>query len=400
MKVYIIGAGPGDERYLTDYARDLILEAGAVVTTHRLKEQFWHLNPNTTCESVDELADIVVDMQDEQTNVCVLVSGDAGFYSISKTLCAAFREADIDFECVNGISCLQYLASALGETYDDAVSVSVHGRENNVVPYVCYNPKVFVLTGGSCKAHDVIAGLNAAGLGHVKVSLGENLGAENESIITNTAKNMTAFKFGDLAVLLIKNETCAKYWEIIEDDEFARGQTPMTKQAVRRLALAKLNIKPDDVVVDIGAGTGSVSVEAARMAHCGRVFALEKDAGALSLIRQNIKKFGAYNVAVIEAAAPGGLDDLPVADKAFIGGSGGKLAEIIAALLAKNPKVKIVLTAIALETLCTALETLKTHELEPEIMNINVALAEKTGPYHLMKAQNPVYIVSAGAGKK
>lgn len=400
MKVYIIGAGPGDERYLTDYARDLILDAAAVVTTQRLAEQFWHLNPNTSCESVDELADIVVDMQDEKSNVCVLVSGDAGFYSISKTLCAAFREAGIDFECVNGVSSLQYLANALGVTYEDSVNISVHGRENNVVPYVCYNSKVFVLTGGACKAHDVIGALNDAGLGHVKISLGENLGAENENILINTAKHLAAFKFGDLAIMMIENEAYAKYWEIIEDDEFVRGQTPMTKQAVRRLALAKLNIGPDDVVADIGAGTGSISIEAARLAHRGGVFAVEKNAEALSLIRQNIKKFGAYNITVKEANAPDGLAGLPVVNKAFIGGAGGNLNDIVAALLANNPKVKIVISAIALETLAAALETLQTHGLKPEVMSVSVSLSEKTGPYHLMKAQNQVYIISAGGDSK
>lgn len=396
MKVYIIGAGPGDEQYLTDYARDLILNAGMVVATQRLVEQFWHLNPNTACESVDKLADTVAGMRNEQTNVCVLVSGDAGFYSVSKTLCATFREAGIDFECVNGISCLQYFASALGVTYEDSINVSVHGRENSVVPYVCYNPKVFVLTGGSCKAHDVIAGLNEAGLGHVKVSLGENLGAEDEAIVVNTAQNMSALKFGDLTIMLIQNEAYAKYWEIIDDNEFVRGQAPMTRQAVRRLSLAKLNIKPDDVVADIGAGTGSVSVEAARLAHCGVVLAIEKNADALSLIRQNIKKFGAYNVAAKEATAPDGLDVLPVIDKAFIGGSGGKLNQIVEALLTNNPRVRIVINAIALETLAIALETLQAHNLKPEVMSVNVALAEKTGPYNLMKAQNPVYIISGG----
>lgn len=395
MKVYIIGAGPGDERYLTDYARDLILNASIVATSQRLGEQFWHLNSNITCKNVDELADFVVTLPGKPTNVCVLISGDSGFFSISQNLCAAFRKAEIEFECVSGISSLQYFANALGVTYEDAVNICAHSPENNVVPHACYHPKVFVLTGTDCKGHDVIAGLNAAGLGHVKVSVGENLGAENETVLTDTAANLTTHKCGDLAVLLIQNEAYAKYWQIIADAEFVCGRTPLTKQAARRLALAKLQVEPDDVVVDIGAGAGSVSVEAARLAHRGRVFAIEKDAEALSLVRQNIKKFGAYNVTVKETAAPDGLDALPLINKAFIGDSGGGLEQIVAALLANNPGIRIVLNTATLETLACALATLRALGLESEVISINVALSKKSAAGHLMLAQDPVYIISA-----
>lgn len=395
MKVYIIGAGPGDERYLTDYARDLILNASIVVASQRLGEQFWHLNSNITCKNIDELADFVLALRGKQTNVCMLISGDSGFFSISQNLCAAFRQADIEFECVSGISSLQYFSNALGVTYEDTVNLCAHSLENNVVPYVCYHPKVFVLTGTNCKGHDVISGLNAAGLGHVKVSVGENLGAENETVLTDTAANLTTHKCGDLAVLLIQNAAYAKYWQIITDAEFVCGQAPRTKQAARRLSLTKLQIEPDDVVVDIGAGEGSVSIEAARMAHRGRVFAIEKDSAALNLIRQNINKFGAYNVTVKEVAAPAGLDALPLINKAFIGGSDGGLEQIVAALLANNPGIKIVLNTARLETLACALAALHACGLDSEVMSINVALSKKSDPEHLMQAQNPVYIVSA-----
>lgn len=395
MKVYIIGAGPGDERYLTDYARDLILNAGIVLASQRLSEQFWHLNSNITCKNVDELAETVLGMRSSQTNVCVLVSGDSGFYSVSQNLCAAFREAGIEFECVSGISSLQYLANALGVTYGDAANICAHNLENNVASCVCYHPKVFVLTGPNCKGHDVIAGLNAAGLAHVKVSVGENMGAEKETLITDIAANLMAHKCGDLAVLLIENEAYVKYWEIIEDDDFVCGRFPMTKQAARRLSLAKLQIEPDDVVVDIGAGIGSVSIEAARMAHRGRVFAIEKDSEALSLIRQNINKFGAYNVTVNEAVAPAGLAGLPLINKAFIGGSNGHLDQIVAALMETNPDIKIVLNTATLETVACALTTLRSYGLELDVMSINVALSKKADSCHFMQAQNPVYIISA-----
>lgn len=400
MKVYIIGAGPGDERYLTDYARDLILDAGAVVTTPQLLEQFWHLNPNTVAKSVEDVPDAVLDLVDEQTNVCVLVSGDTGFFSAAKDSLIRLNAAGVELECVSGVSCLQHFANALGVNYEDAVNLCVSDCVDNIISYVCYNAKVFVLTNDQYQAHDVIKRLNTVGLGHVRVSVGQNLGAEDELIVTNTAKNLAALEFSKLAVLLIRNESRVNYWEVIDDDEFVRGQALMITQAVRRLALVKLNVNPNDNVLDIGAGNGSVSIEAARLAHRGRVFAFEKNTAALDLVKQNVKKFGAYNVTAMYAVAPEAFDALPVIDKAFIGGSDGKISEIIIALLANNPAVKIVVNAVTLETLNAAAEAFKAQGLAIDVICVNASVTAKTGAYHMLKAQDPAFIITAGGKVK
>lgn len=401
MKVYIIGAGPGAAAYLTDYARELIVDAGIVLTTARLYAQLGDLNANMVCVGVGELAGKVLSLKDEHQAVCVLVSGDAGFYSASRKLYDILTGAGTEVECVSGVSSLQYLANALGHSYDNVVTVSVHGRDNNVVPYVCYNPKVFVLTGGSVKAHDVIREMDGAGLTNVFVYAGENLGMENERIVTDTAGNLaSSASFGNLTVLLIENSDYVKPWEVIPDEAFMRGKTPMTKQAVRRQVLARLAISPYDTVLDVGAGTGSVSIEAARLAHRGRVYAMEKDADALELIQTNRAKFGAYNIKIVEAPAPQGLEDLPKIDKAFIGGSSGNLSEIVTALLQNNPAIKLVITAITVETFTTAVAVLEAGALTYDIMCLNVAQTEAAGRYHLMKAQNPVYIISAEGSLK
>lgn len=396
MKVYIIGAGPGSAAYLTDYARELIVDAGVVLTTARLYEQLGDLNAHMVCTGVGELAEKVLALQNEQQTVCVLVSGDAGFYSASRKLYDALTGAGVAVECVSGISSLQYLANVLGASYDDAVTVSVHGRDNNVVPYVCYNHKVFALTGGATKAHDVINELNRAGLGGIIVHVGENLGAENERVITDTAANLAeTVRFSDLTVLLIENANYVKAWEVLPDHAFVRGKTPMTKQAVRRQVLARLAISPYDTVLDVGAGTGSVSIEAARLANRGMVYALEKDAVALELIRTNRTKFGAYNITIMAACAPAGFVKLPQIDKAFIGGSGGNLSEIVTALLHNNPAINLVIAAVTVETFTAAVTVMEANALTYDIMCLNVTQAEAAGRYHLMKAQNPVYIISA-----
>jgi precorrin-6Y C5,15-methyltransferase (decarboxylating) len=168
----------------------------------------------------------------------------------------------------------------------------------------------------------------------------------------------------------------------------------MTKAAVRNLSLAALDIQPGDVVYDIGAGTGSVAIAMARRACEGFVYAIEKNAEAVSLLRQNRARLGAFNLKVIQSTAPAGMDDLPAPDKVFVGGSSGKLMDIFAAVLAQKPGARIVVNAITLETVHEAVNCFERWGIESAVVCANIAKAEKIGGYHLMKAQNPVYIIT------
>jgi len=388
----VVGAGPGAECYLTDYAKEKIIDADLVITTKRLFNKFHKLNPNTVCKDISEFAAYILQNKEELQRVCILASGDVGFYSISNTLKKKIKDFDMEF--ISGISSLQYLTAKLTIAYDDIKVVSLHGREGNIIPYVCYNKKVFLLTGGKYKVNNVIDQLNAVGLSDVLVTIGENLSDVHEKIITGKANEFKGMHFEDLAVMLIHNENFVDSRKKIYDHEFIRGKSPMTKEAVRTLSISWLDIKPLDTIVDIGAGTGSVSIEMARAAFEGMVVAIEKEDYAAELIRQNIVKFGAYNVKVIEALAPEGMDRLPKINKAFIGGSCGNLNAIIETLTKKNEVTKIVINAITLETLNESIQSLKEYGFITKIACVNIAKAESIGKYSMMKAENPIYIIS------
>ncbi|WP_026760328.1 precorrin-6Y C5,15-methyltransferase (decarboxylating) subunit CbiT [Selenomonas ruminantium] len=183
----------------------------------------------------------------------------------------------------------------------------------------------------------------------------------------------------------------------IADEEFIRQDVPMTKQEIRILSLVKAQIAPDAVVYDIGAGTGSISIEAARLAPQGQVYAIERSSEGIGLIRANVANFAVKNVTVIQAEAPEGLADLPEADAILIGGSGGNLQEILTEV---TPKLKasgrLVLNCITVQTLMQCIEFMREHSdtYIYEAIQVQVTRLQQVGTYDMAKANNPIYIVT------
>lgn len=184
----------------------------------------------------------------------------------------------------------------------------------------------------------------------------------------------------------------------ISDQEFIRGTVPMTKQEVRILSVAKLQLDENSIVYDVGAGTGSVSVEIAMQCKNGMVYSIEKNEEALSLIAANKEKFHLENIKIIKGIAPDSLKDLPIPTHVFIGGSSGNLIDIIRIIRKKNEKVRFVMNAVTLETVSQLEEVrvLSSEYEEMEVIQVGISRSKKLGKYHLMQAENPVYVVSFG----
>lgn len=398
----IIGIGPGNNLTLTKEAENAIRRSSCLIGDQRVIASFQNLGkPAFYSSNVQEITDYLKKCGPDG-EVSILVSGDVGFYSLAKGLLEQgekLGEKLGKIRLICGISSMQYFCSKLKLSWEDVETVSLHGRNANLIAKVMQNRKVFVLTGGNRTPSEICRMLCEYGLESLQVSVGENLSYENERITTAPAEKIAQGVFAKLNVLMIVNNkpfTRPCVTPGLPDEFFIRGDVPMTKQEVRAVTISKLQLCPADIAYDIGAGTGSVAVEMAMQLEEGFVYAVEKDPEGLELIRKNKEKLGVINLGVIAATAPGGLEELPKPDKVLIGGSGGNLEGILDTVFCKNPNVRVVINAITLETLNNTISYFKDKpDYNVEIVNIAVSKSRKIREYHLMTGQNPVYIITA-----
>ncbi|MGF7057496.1 precorrin-6Y C5,15-methyltransferase (decarboxylating) subunit CbiT [Brassicibacter mesophilus] len=183
----------------------------------------------------------------------------------------------------------------------------------------------------------------------------------------------------------------------IPDEMFIRGMVPMTKEEVRSITIGKLRINNNDIIVDIGAGTGSISIEAALQAFNGKIYAVERNEEAVQLIIKNKAKFEVKNIQIIEGVAPSALEVVPTVDKAIIGGSGGNLNGIFDWLdmnLKQNGRA--IINAITIETVYKSLDNLKSRNYDDiEVVHVAISKSRSIANLTMMEAQNPIYIISA-----
>lgn len=399
MKVYLVGMGMGAVDCLTERARRALAQADAIIGSERLLRV---LPPEVAGErfslALPEQVAECVRAHPQWRVVCVALSGDPGFYSGARKLFDLLGEFDPEAIC--GIASHQYLAGKLRRSWQDFRLVSAHGVACDILAEVLNHPCVFFLTGGETTVESIIAQLCDAGLGAAAVSVGENLSSPDERIRTGTADSLREASFAPLSVALVENDQTfarAPGPAGIADDAFVRGDSPMTKREVRAAALALMDIRPDSVVYDIGAGTGSIAVECALQARRGRVYAVEERADACDLILANRRCFGAFNMQIIHASAPEALVHPPAPDSVYIGGSRGVLAAIVAALVRKNPAVRIVVGAVTLETLAQAGKALEDNGVaDIETVQVAITRTRTAGSHTLFAAQNPVFLISGG----
>ena len=397
LRVNIVGIGPGNPKLLTGAAREAIEQSTILIGDKRMLANFASGKRTYDTIKTAEICKVCSEADADKDVVSVLVSGDVGFFSLAKTISGKLQDCECMRYC--GISSLVYFAQLLEMSWDDAKIVSMHGRRQNFIEAVAHNKKVFALTGGENSPQALCAKLCAHGLGGVTVYVGENLSYDDEKVTCLTAEEGAEKTFGPLSVMMIINDDAkalAHNVHGLSDDLFIRSKVPMTKQEIRAVSVSKLMPQETDVIYDIGAGTGSCSIELALQAKRGMVYAFERNPEALALIEKNKELFGVENLTVVTGEASENLEAMPVPDCVFIGGSGGNLCKMLDCIYSKNENCRVVVNAITVETLIEVVEYYKQREgYALDIVNVFAARAKKLGAYNLMMSQNPVYIMTA-----
>jgi precorrin-6Y C5,15-methyltransferase (decarboxylating) len=345
--------------------------------------------------ALDRIAELA-----EDRNVAILASGDPLFFGVGRLVIDRLGAAHV--EVIPQPSSIQLAFARAGLAWDDAALISLHGRPiEGCVIQIARHAKVAVLTDEERSPARIAARMLAYGETAWRAWLCEALGGPDERV--------RAFTLGDLAavtevaplnvVVLVRSDPS---WRppprigFLAEDAFARRMPKrglITKREVRLISLAALAIRDTSVVWDIGAGSGSVAIEAARLAPEGRVYAIEVDPEGVAICEDNARAHGADNVRVIAGRAPEALAALETPDAVFVGGSKGSMTAIVDAALDRlRPGGRLVVNAITLENAGETYQAIRARGLVPEVTLLQIARAEPLAHYLRYEALNPIQI--------
>lgn len=397
--IYVIGAGIEGQEGFSRRALELVAQAELLIGGPRQLALFPDFSGKTMA-TADNLAPVVECLGQCTGPAVVLASGDPLFFGIGRYLLRNLPEADLEF--VPNVSSVQYAFAKIREPWDDAVFVSTQGRGlKGAVDQVVAHDKVALLTDKVNTPKVIAKELIERGRDGYTAYLCENLGTAEESITHTELKGLLKLPAAALNVLILIKEYEAGGDGIgpcmgIPDEDFATVKKLITHEEVRAVSLAKLRLRQDMTLWDVGAGSGSVSIEADHLMPNGRVFAIERNPQCLTFFKENLNKFNSRNITLVAGDAPACLDDLPDPDRVFIGGSGGHLWKILDAADGRLPiGGRVVLNAVTLDTLNAATEFFENAGYELEVTTVNISRTRPLTDYKMFEAYNPVFVLAA-----
>ncbi len=397
--VFLIGTGMANGEGLSVAAQEAIALAQCMVGRQAQLDLFPTFHGEKRV--LGDLTELLTFLQRTDQNVAVFASGDPNFFGVGRFLLRNLPKDRI--EIFANVTSMQYAFAKIKEPWDDAIFLSIQGRGMGPsIDKIIAAEKSCILTDEVNTPAAIARELMKRGADGYEAWLCEDLGRPTERFTKTTVQGLLACETetSSLNILIL-----VRAWEPmltpyplfgIDDDEFVSFKKLFTRQEVRAVALAKLRLQNDLVLWDIGAGSGSVTIEAANLMPNGKLFAIERNPQYTQLLRQNIDKFAVGNVKIVAAEAPEGLDDLPDPDRVFIGGAGGGLEDILDGL---DRRLKadgiIVISAVTLDTLTKAVEVLEYHGYAVEVVCVNIARTKPLTEYKLFEAQIPVYLITA-----
>lgn len=407
MEIVLAGVGMGDGQSLTVEVRHAIEQADILLGAERMIREYRPRGQKRTYYTAQKILPFLREVQEKEEmyrekKVVILFSGDSGFYSgcrkLHESLQKEIEEGGLraSLTILPGISSVSYLAACIGESYQDATICSMHGQQlHGLADRIRSQAKTFLITSGLEDVKRMGELLVDAGLEECRIYAGYQLSYREQTIYRLRPEECRSLTGEGLYTCCILNPGAQPHrlTHGMTDGQFIRGAVPMTKEEVREISICKLRLHRGAVVYDVGSGTGSIAVEIAALSGDTEVYAIERKEEAAELIELNRQKFGLDNICVVRALAPEGFEQLEAPSHAFIGGSGGRLSEILWALYRKNPTVRVVVNAVSMETICELKRLLaKLPVEEEEWVQVQVCRTQQRGGYQMMHAENPVWI--------
>jgi precorrin-6B C5,15-methyltransferase / cobalt-precorrin-6B C5,C15-methyltransferase len=420
--IYVIGVG---YKPFTERAREVLFKADHILASNRLFEVFKRYEDFSSLKEKVMVINRVVEMMEfirnnfEEKTVVLLASGDPLFFGIGRKVIGEFGENHI--EILPDLSSIQIAFSKIKEPWDDVFLMSLHGgpdpEKRRRLPYeiddipalLHVHDKIAILTDRENSPLEIARRIpSAPEFTSLKIFVCEKLGYPDEKITSGTPEEIAEMIFSDPNVVILVNREEERNKEIAEGKSIENNREPsfglsereivhsrglITKDEVRAVSIHKLRLPKQGILWDIGAGSGSVSIETARLYPELKIFAIEKNEEQLAHIKDNKMKFATPNIAITSGEAPEALKDLPSPDRVFIGGSGGQLPGIIRRIRERMPKGVIVMNAVTLETLYEAQLVLGNNGFETEISQISVSRSKILNGQRHMTALNPVFVI-------
>lgn len=344
------------------------------------------------------LSALVADLQEETRNVVILVSGDPLFYGLGSVLAKK-----ISLEIYPYTSSVQLAFSNMQESWQDAYIVSLHGRSiKGFAQKIDGRKKVAVLTDDTNSPQAIAAYLKRYNMTEYDAFVAENLQGEDERCRFLSLDDMEQAPFSPLNVVILKQRTVIERSSIgIPDDAFLQRKPDkglITKKEIRTLCLQELELKETSIVWDIGTCTGSVAIEAAKIAREGAVYAIEKNEGDLENCLENQLKHRADFTAVL-GKAPDRLEEFPDPNAIFIGGNGGNMEHLLETCITRlQPNGRLVMNIATIENLAEAMQHLKALGCEVSILQAQLSRSKPILHLTRFEPLNPIYIVTAKKG--
>ena len=402
-KIFIVGIGANGRESLTGKGLKEVRQAQILIGANRVLSEFRSSAAKKIHISFDieKILETIEENRDKR--IVILGSGDPNHFGISKKILERFQKEDV--EIVPNVSSMQLAFAAIKEPMDGALITSVHGRGmEGLLESVSAYEKIGIYTDPENNPARVASKLLENGINKYTVYICEDLGTKDERVLKSRLSGITKRVSSPLNIMILirdqgtPNRLPQTDFPLIlgiPDEDLSHAGGMITKRDIRLMTLARLKLNEGQLLWDIGAGSGSISIEGAGLLTRGMVYAVEKNKGQVLHIQENIRRFSRKNIKVYEGEAPDILCQVPDPDRVFIGGSGGRLKDILLEVIKRlRPGGIVTVNAVTTATLTNTVQILKEHNFKVEITSVNIAKSRVLGDTEILDPMTPTFIIT------